>query len=94
MPAQERDFLVELEDARRVTSIEMQAIVNRLPSAELIPVADVALALNISKMSVYAMIQAGDLRAVNYRGARGNGLKASYRVVRVSVLEYIKNHLT
>lgn len=92
--ALQRDFLTELEDAKRVDSVEMQAIVNRLPAGDLLSVTDVATALNVSITSIYALIEGRELRAINARTPRGTSEKPYYRVIRVSVLNYIKNHLT
>ncbi|GEM_PF-3557508 len=83
------EFLDALASAREVTSPEMQALVNRLPPAEMLAVADVAAALGVGTSTVYGLIQSGELRALNL----GTTAKPYYRVFRVSVLCYIKRRM-
>ena len=90
---QQRDFLTELEDAKRISSVEMQAIVNRLPANDLLTVSDVASALSVSAVTVYAMLDSGELKAMNIQSGRGSSGKPYYRIIRISVLNYIKKHL-
>ena len=82
----QRDFITELEDAKTVTSVEMQAIVNRLPASDLLNVSDVAVALGVTQPTVYGLIQQGSLRALNC----GTRTKPYYRIFRTSLLTYIK----
>ena len=93
MAVQQRDFLTELEDAKRVSSVEMQAIVNRLPANDLLTVKDIALALNGPDVTIYALIDEGKLKTINIRTGRGKTDKPYYRVFRVSVLNYIKQNI-
>lgn len=83
------DFLDALADARDITCTEMQALVNRLPPTEMLAVADVALALGVANATIYALIQSGELKALNL----GSAQKPYYRLFRVSVLSYIKRHI-
>ncbi len=86
---QQMDFLDALADARDITSTEMQALANRLPPTEMLAVADVALALGVANATIYALIQSGELKALNL----GSAQKPYYRLFRVSVLSYIKRHM-
>ena len=90
---QQRDFITELEDAKRISSVEMQAIVNRLPANDLLSVADVAAAFAVSDVTIRSMIESGALKVMNIQSGRGKTAKPYYRVVRISVLNYIKKHL-
>lgn len=83
---QQRDFITELEDAKVVTSVEMQSIVNRLPATDLLNVSDVAIALGVTQPTIYGLIQQGSLRALNC----GTRSKPYYRIIRTSLLTYIK----
>lgn len=87
--AHQRDFITELEDAKIVTSVEMQAIVNRLPEADLLNVSDVAVALGVTQPTIYGLIQQGSLRALNC----GTRSKPYYRIIRTSLLTYIRNSI-
>lgn len=86
---QQRDFITELEDAKTVTSVEMQAVVNRLPATDLLNVSDVAVALGVTQPTIYGLIQQGSLRALNC----GTRTKPYYRIIRTSVLNYIKENI-
>lgn len=86
----QRDFFVELEDAKRVDSVELQAILNRLPSREELTVGDIVSATgSLSAPTVYGLIESGQLKARNV-GTRPDG-RPSYRIPRVSFIQYYKH---
>lgn len=83
----QRDFLVEMEDCKQVTSVEMQTVVNRLPAAEMLSPQDVASALNVTVSTIYGLIQTGRMSALN---VATTNRRPHYRLPRASVLRYIK----
>ncbi len=85
----QENFLDALAETREVTSVEMQSFISRLPAAEMLSVGDVATALSVANATIYALIESGELRALNL----GSRQKPYYRVFRVSVLRYIKTHI-
>ncbi len=84
----QRDFLIELEDARHVDSVELQAFLDRIPAKTELSTSDVCSALNVSEPTVYGLIQSGQLRARN-QGTKPDG-KPNYRIPRVSLIVYYK----
>lgn len=82
----QRDMLVELEDAKTVDSVEVQDVVNALPSSPLLTVADVAGALNRSSEYVRGLVDAGELKKLPGLGK----VRDTYQISRVSVIQYLK----
>lgn len=83
---QQRDMLVELDDAKHVDSVEVQDVVNALPASPLLSVADVASALNRSSEYVRGLVDAGELKKLPGRGK----IRDTYQISRVSVIQYLK----
>lgn len=82
----QRDMLVELEDAKTVDSVEVQDVVNALPSSPLLTVADVAGALNRSSEYVRVLVDSGELKKLPGLGK----VRDTYQISRVSVIQYLK----
>lgn len=82
----QRDMLVELEDAKTVDSVEVQDVVNALPSSPLLTVADVAGALNRSVEYVRGLVDSGELKKLPGQGK----VRENYQISRVSVIQYLK----
>ena len=82
----QRDMLVELEDAKTVDSVEVQDVVNALPSSPLLTVADVAGALNRSVEYVRGLVDSGELKKLPGQGT----VRDTYQNSRVSVIQYLK----
>lgn len=82
----QRDMLVELEDAKTVDSVEVQDVVNALPSSPLLTVADVAGALNRSSEYVRGLVDSGELKKLPGLGK----VRDTYQISRVSVIQYLK----
>lgn len=85
----QRDWITELEDAKRVDSVEVQAVVNRLPTTELIPLPEVAEAFDCSPATVEALYLSGDLRGVNL----GTRSRRFIKISRTSIITYLKKEL-
>lgn len=82
----QRDMLVELEDAKHIDSVEVQDVVNALPSSPLLTVSDVAGALNRSTEFVRGLVEAGELKKLPGRGTT----RDTYQISRISVIQYLK----
>ena len=86
----QRDFLVELDDATRVDSVELQAILGKLPAREELTVGDIVTATgSLSAPTVYGLIESGQLKARNI-GTKKDG-RPCYRIPRVSFIMWYKN---
>ena len=83
---QQRDMLVELDDAKTVDSVEVQDVVNALPASPLLSVADVAGALNRSSEYVRGLVDSGELKKLPGLGK----VRDTYQISRVSVIQYLK----
>lgn len=83
---QQRDMLVELEDAKHIDSVEVQDVVNALPASPLLTVSDVAGALNRSTEFVRGLVEAGELKKLPGRGKE----RDTYQISRISVIQYLK----
>ena len=83
---QQRDMLVELEDAKHIDSVEVQDVVNALPASPLLTVADVAAALNRSVEYVRGLVDSGELKKLPGQGK----VRENYQISRVSVIQYLK----
>ena len=84
---QQRDMLVELDDAKHIDSVEVQDVVNALPASPLLSVADVAGALNRSSEYVRGLVDSGELKKLPGLGK----VRDTYQISRVSVIQYLKN---
>ena len=82
----QRDMLVELDDAKQIDSVEVQDVVNALPSSPLLTVADVAGALNRSVEYVRGLVDSGELKKLPGQGT----VRDTYQISRVSVIQYLK----
>lgn len=83
---QQRDMLVELDDAKQIDSVEVQDVVNALPASPLLSVADVAGALNRSSEYVRGLVDSGELKKLPGLGK----VRDTYQISRVSVIQYLK----
>ena len=83
---QQRDMLVELDDAKQIDSVEVQDVVNALPASPLLTVADVAGALNRSVEYVRGLVDSGELKKLPGQGK----VRENYQISRVSVIQYLK----
>jgi hypothetical protein len=63
-------------------------IARRLPAAELLVVADVASALNVTRTKVLELMDEGLIHAVNIN--EGTNLRPFYKIMRESVLQYAR----
>lgn len=90
MKEQQRDFLVELEDAKKVDSTAMQEFVNNLPASPMLSPVDVALALNLQVETVRGYIEAGEIRAFK-TPMEGRML---YKIPRCEALGFFKRHFS
>ena len=93
MNVQQRDFLIEAEDARRVTSVAMADVVAALPASTTITPGDMARALNLTEETVRGYIQCGLLRAWRSPVKKTDG-KSIYKIPRAEALDFIKRNLT
>lgn len=82
----QRDFLTELADAREVDSMEMQAVVNRLPAKDWIKTSDLAIALDVAQSTIIDYVRRGDLRAMNF----GTRDQPRYKMQRATVIQFLK----
>ena len=93
MATSERDFFIEVEDAKRVTSRAMAAIVARLPASCALTPAELGEPLALSAEAIRGYIEDGSLVAIR-TPPRHSGGKAVYRIPREEALAFIKKHLT
>ena len=89
----QRDFFIEAQDAGRVTSVAMAAIVAALPSSTTVTPGDLARALNITEDTVRSYIQCGHLSAWRSPAKSKDG-KSIYKIPRAEALNFIKQNLT
>ena len=82
----QRDFLTELADAKEVDSIEVQAVVNRLPATDWLTTSDLATALDVAQSTVIDYVRRGDLRAMNF----GTRDQPRYKMQRATVIQFLK----
>ena len=86
----ERDFFVELEDAKEVDSMEMAAVTKRLPARAMLTTADLAEALDVSASTVMGYVRSGELRALNI----GTRDQPRYKMARESVMKFLKGRFS
>lgn len=82
----QRDFLTELADAKEVDSIEVQAVVNRLPATDWLTTSDLAAALDVAQSTVIDYVRRGALRAMNF----GTRDQPRYKMQRATVIQFLK----
>ena len=90
MKEQQRDFIIELEDAKKVDSVAMQEFVNNLPPATMLSPGDIASALNLQEETVRGYIEAGEIRAFK-TPMEGRTL---YKIPRVEALAFFKRNFS
>ena len=83
----QRDWIQEIEDGKMITSMEMQAYVNRLGTQREFTARELAAALGFAAVSsVYALVDAGAIGYFN----RGRGRKRYCVFPRESVLRFLQ----
>lgn len=86
----QRDFIIELADARAIDSMEVQAVVNRLPATDLIKTSDLAVALDVAQSTIIDYVRQGALRGLNY----GSRDQPRYKFARETVIKFLKDRFT
>lgn len=82
----ERDWIQELEEAKHITSTEMQFFVNRMGAKSVFNAPELAGVLCTSVNSVYALVDCGAIGYIN----RGSKRKRYCVFPRNSVLTFLK----
>ena len=82
----QRDWVLEMEEAGKITSAEMQFFVNRMGSATIFNAPELAAVLGTGVNSVYALCEAGEIGYID----RGSKSKHYYVFPRPSVLKFLQ----
>ena len=82
----ERDWLMELEERKVITSAEMQWFVSRMGVQTVFNAPELAAVLSTSVSSVYALVDRGAIGYIN----RGSGRKRYCVFPRESVLKFLQ----
>lgn len=82
----QRDFILEMQEAGKITSVEMQFFVERMGSQLLFNVPDLAGVLGTSVNSIYALCEEGKIGYIN----RGSKKKHYYVFPRPAVLRFLQ----
>ena len=82
----ERDWVLELEERRHITSAEMQFFVNRMGAQTVFNAPELAGVLSTSVNSVYALVDCGAIGYIN----RGSGTKRYCVFPRESVMRFLQ----
>ncbi len=85
--AQQRDWVLELEESGRITSAEMQFFVNRMGARMTFNAPELAGVLNTSVNTVYALVDAGRIGYID----RGTGRKRYCLFPRASVMKFLQD---
>lgn len=88
MGSAQRDWIVEMEEAGQVTSLEMQHYVRKMGTQLEFNATEVALILGYQRAeSVYALCEAGRIGYLS----RGKGKRRYYIFPRASVMKYLQD---
>ena len=88
MGAVQRDWVMEMEEAAMVTSLEMQHYVRKMGTQLEFNATEVALILGYQRAeSVYALCEAGRIGYLS----RGKGKRRYYIFPRASVMKYLQD---
>lgn len=90
MQTKERDFFIELEDAKAVDSLETAQFVRALPAKPWLTTADYALAAGVSDETVRALVISGALPAKPAGLADGGRVK--YLISRARAIQFFKSN--
>ena len=82
----QRDWVLEMEEAGKITSAEMQFFVNRMGAATIFNAPELAAILGTGVNSVYALCEAGEIGYID----RGSKTKHYYVFPRPSVLKFLQ----
>ena len=86
---EQRDWIIEMENAEKVNSIEMQHYVKKMGSQLEFTAVEVALILGYAKAeSVYGLCEAGKLGYLS----RGMGTHRYYIIPRASLMKYLQEN--
>mgnify|MGYP003318898851 FL=1 len=84
---QERDWILEIEERSRITSVEMQFFVNRMGAQLVFNAPDLAGVLMCSTNNIYALVDAGEIGYID----RGSSKKRYCIFPRESVLKFLQD---
>lgn len=82
----QRDWVLEMEEAGKITSVEMQYFVNRMGAQTIFNAPELAAILGTGVNSVYALCEAGEIGYID----RGSRSKHYYVFPRVSILKFLQ----
>lgn len=82
----QRDWVLEMEEAGKITSAEMQFFVNRMGASTIFNAPELAAILGTGVNSVYALCEAGEIGYID----RGSKSKHYYVFPRPSVLKFLQ----
>lgn len=82
----QRDWVLEMEEAGKITSAEMQFFVNRMGASTIFNAPELAAILGTGVNSVYALCEAGEIGYID----RGSKTKHYYVFPRPSVLKFLQ----
>ena len=82
----QRDWVLEIEEAGRITSLEMQSYVNKMGAATEFNAPTLAAILNTSVNSIYSLVDSGLIGYLN----RGSRTKRYCVFPRASVLKFLQ----
>ena len=88
---QQRDFILEMEDAKQVDSLETAQFVAALPVKAWISTVDYALAAGISEETVRGFIESGGLPAKPAGVAQRDG-RNKYLIARARAIQFFKHN--
>ena len=88
---QQRDFIIEMEDAKQVDSLETAQFVAALPVKLWITTVDYALAAGISEETVRGFIEQGVLPAKTAGVAQRDG-RNKYLIARARAIQFFKSN--
>lgn len=82
----ERDWIMELEEAGKITSLEMQKYVSRMGTQQIFNVPELAGVLDTKANTINALVESGEIEYIDL-GTRG---KHYYKFSREAVFVFLK----
>lgn len=82
----ERDWIMELEEAGKITSLEMQKYVSRMGAQQIFNVPELAAVLDTKANTVNALVDSGEIEYIDL----GTGSKHYYKFSREAVFVFLK----
>lgn len=87
----QRNWIIEHEDQLAINGDAALAVItSRLPASDILSVADITAALDISNAVVYAWLQSGRFRHMHVGSGETN---KHYSIFRYSFLEFLKSRI-